>query len=103
LLYISRRVRFDEKALYRIYGRNEKVTSFESIESIKATGSKVNNRRVWKVTYLDKDGLAHKYRFLEGTFQSFSIKELIKAVRRVNPSVVVWTHPFFNKPEEKKD
>lgn len=57
---------------------------------------------MWKVTYLDKDESERKFLFREGTFQHGSIKEFIEAVKKVNPSVLIWTNPFFGHPKEKK-
>ena len=102
LLHISRRVKFTETEIIRFYGRRQKVTPFEKIVSIKRSRTKVNNVRLWKVDYLDKDGLAKKFRFKEGTFQHGSTKEMIKMAEAVNPEIVVWYHPYFNRPPEKE-
>ena len=101
-LYLSRRVRFDEDNIYRINGKRERATSFSSIVSIKRSRIKVNNQRMWKVTYKDEVDQEKKFRFLEGLFQHGSTQEFIQNAQRVNPSIVVWQHPFFNHPPEKK-
>lgn len=101
LLHISRRVKFNETAIIRFYGKRQKITPFEKIVSIKRSRTKVNNVRLWKVDYLDEDGLAKKFRFKEGTFQHGSTKEMIKKAEAINPKIVVWYHPYFDRPEEK--
>lgn len=101
LLYKSRRIRFDDESVFRIYGKKEKETPFVTILSIKRTSAKINGRRMWKLTFLNEEGKEKSFRFLEGNFQHGSTQELIKKVERVNPSVVIWQHPFFNHPEPK--
>lgn len=103
LLYKSRRVRFDDAHIYRMYGKNEKATAFTDIVSIKRSAMKLNGTRMWKVTFLNADQKEKKFWFLEGVFQHGSTQEFIKLVQAVNPSVVVWQHPHFNHPAEKKD
>lgn len=101
LVYRSRRIVFDDRAIYRKNGKKEKPTSFESIKSIKRSSTIVNGVRLWKVTYLDSEGSEKRFRYKEGTFQHGSTKEFIEKVKRVNPSLVVWMHPYFNRPEEE--
>ena len=102
LLYISRWIQFDDEYIYRRYGKKEKAVSFLTIVSIKRTAAKVNGRRMWKVTFLDDEEKEKGFRFLEGNFQHGSTKEFIKKVEMVNPEVVVWEHPFFDHPPDKK-
>ncbi|MFT6209758.1 MAG: hypothetical protein ACJAYA_000496 [Bacteroidia bacterium] len=100
LLYFSRWVSFDDMLIYRTFGRADKAVSFTRIESVTRSRMKLNGNRMWKVTYLDEAEQESKFWFLEGVFQYGRTEEFIKAVQLVQPSVVVWTHPFLGHPIE---
>lgn len=88
---ISRRIQYDSNNLYIIRGGNERVIPFSTIISIKKSSTKVNGSRYWKLLYKDNTGNEKMCRY----FLSFA-KEFNESVRKVNPDVVIWTHPFFN-------
>lgn len=100
LFYMHRKLSFDGTGVYKRYGRKEIHIPFQSIVSIKKSGTKINGRRTWKLTH-NSDKI-RSFHFLEGNFQHGSVKEMIGIATKVNPDIVIWWHPFFNKPEEKK-
>lgn len=53
LLKRARRLEYDEKNLYIIRDKKEKVVPFTSIISIKKSRTKVNGERFWKLKYED--------------------------------------------------
>ena len=103
LFYNLRRIQFDDGHVYRIYGKSEKALPFSDIQSIKRSGIKVNGTRLWKVTFSGKGNKERKFLFKEGTFQHGSTKQLIEAVKKANPSVVIWHNPFFNHSENEEE
>lgn len=86
----SRKIKYDEKNLYLIYGKKEKVIPFQDIISIKRSRSKVNGSRYWILKYQSDKVRTVRY------FRDYFNKEFHSAVRTINPNVVIWTHPFFN-------
>lgn len=92
LFSISRRLQFDTQNFYIIRGSNEKAIHFSSIISIKKSSTKINGGRYWKMIYKDEFGSEHKCRY----FFDFFYKEFHENVKKINPDVVIWTHPFFN-------
>lgn len=99
LLYVSRRLSFDTNGVYKQYGRKEIFIPYESIVSIKKSGTKINGRRTWKLAH--ESDKTKSFHFLEGRFQQGNVKEMIAIAKRVNPEIAIWWHPFFNKREEK--
>lgn len=91
LLWKRRRLKFDSKNLYIKRGNEETVVPLAAIVSIKRSRTKVNSQRYWILMYLDDQKEAHKLRY-DSDFN----KEFHTAVRESNPSVIIWTHPFFN-------
>ena len=101
----TKRAQFDDHALYFLErGREEEKIPFTDITAIKATGTKVNSRTMWRIEYKDRDGLPRKYRFLPRTifFWPYSSSKIVgwptdflDAVTAANPDVTVWWHPFF--------
>lgn len=92
LFRLSRRLQFDSKNFYIIRGNNEKIIPFISIISIKKSSSKVNGGRYWKMLYQDEFKTEHICRY----FPTLDTKKLNESVKKVNPNVVIWEHPFFN-------
>lgn len=92
LLYRSRKLKYDSQHLYIIHGKKEKVVPFERIISIKRSRAKVNGSRYWILVYTNEEDVQKKIRF----FRSFFNKDFHEKLRMANPSVVIWTHPFFN-------
>lgn len=101
ITYFGKKVSFDEKQLYRSFGYMETVIPFHEIKSIKRSRMKINGVRLWKVTYLNAENKEKHIRFKEGAFCSFSTRDLIEIVKKQNPALVVWEHPYFNRPEKK--
>lgn len=88
----ARRLEFDEQNLYVVRAKKDAQTiSFKNINSIKRSATKVNGERYWIIRYQEGDK-ERKLRY----FRQFFNKEFQKAVKDVNPAVVIWTHPHFN-------
>ena len=87
----AKRLEYDDVNLYLIRNKKEKVIPFTDIVSIKRSATKVNGERYWIIRYND-EGKEKQLRY----FRQFFNKEFHQAVRDVNPSVVIWTHPHFN-------
>lgn len=102
LFWVLRRVNFDENNIYRIWGNKEKAVALTSVIRIERSGMKLNSRKYWRVRHQDKDGQEQKFVFLEGNFQHGSVKELIDAVRKVNPGVEVEESHIWNQVEQQK-
>lgn len=92
LLKRMRKLQHDNQNFYIIRGTKENVIPFTSIISIKRSRSKVNGSRFWIITYTDEKNKTRKCRY----FSDFFNKEFHECVRLENPSVIIWTHPFFN-------
>lgn len=97
LLWKQRMLRYDSKFLYIKKGNDETRIPLRDVISIKRSAAKVNGSRFWILIYKDQARLEKKLRF-----NSDFNKPFFTAVEAENPDVVIWTHPFFNKPEEKK-
>lgn len=88
----ARKLKHDDTYFYIIHGKKEKAIHFSNITSIKKSKAKVNGSRYWILRYkLEDEVKVKKCRF----FSSFDGK-FHGAVRKVNPEVVIWTHPHFN-------
>lgn len=88
----ARRLEFDDENLYVIRAKKiVKIIPFSSIDSIKRSNTSVNGERYWVMRYKD-GGKLRKLRY----FKQFYHKAFAKAVKDVNPAVVIWTHPHFN-------
>lgn len=102
LLFISKRVRFDETHIYRIYGRREKAVPFTAVVRIEKSGVKINSRKMWRLRYLDKDEQEQNFLFLDGIFQHGSVGELIERVKEAKPSVEIEESYIWNQVEQQK-
>ena len=91
LFWMARRLKHDDENFYIMRGSKEKVVHFSKIISIKRSKTKVNSERFWILRY--KDDL-EKERTV-WYFASFT-KEFRESVQKVNPDVIIWTHPHFN-------
>ncbi len=91
----ARRLQYDSEHFYIIRGSKEKKIHFSNIKSIKRSRSKVNGSRFWILTYTNAKGKDRKCRFFLGWGQ-WSSKDFREGVRKVNPKVIIWEHPFFN-------
>lgn len=91
----SRRIFFDNRNFYLLYGKSEKAIPLRTVISLKRSRGKVNSRRFWIVTYEGEGAQEKKFRFFHGPF-SGTIKKLQAALKEQNPDVVIWDHPFFN-------
>ena len=91
LLWKHRRLKFDNNNLYIKRGKKETTVPLANIISIKRSSTKVNGSRYWILIYLDAQNKERKLRF-DSDFNS----EFHNAVRKMNPEVVIWEHPFFN-------
>ncbi len=87
----ARRLKYDSKNLYINRLKKDKAIPYEHIISIKRSAAKVNGGRYWILQYADETGKKRKIRF-DASFT----KEFRDSVKKVNPSVVIWTHPHFN-------
>ena len=94
IFYRFRRLQFDSNNLYIIKGKDEVVVPFASIISIKKSSTKVNGSRYYKILYQDEFKEEHILRYFPGIFGES--KNFIAAVKKVNPNVIHWDHPFFN-------
>lgn len=94
LLYRIRRLQFDSKFFYIVRGKAEKAIPLSAISSIKRSRTKVNGSRFWKLRYCESNGKERLVRY----FSDFD-KEFHTAVRKANPVVVVWHHPYFHDQE----
>ena len=88
----ARRLEHDDANLYIIRDRKETFIPFTAIVSIKRSRTKVNGSRFWILLYEESKTKKRKIRY----FKSFFNKEFHESVRKVNPKVVIWTHPHFN-------
>lgn len=95
LFWGARKIKFDSKHLYIIKGKREKVVPLRNVLSIKASGSKVNSRRVWVLVYEDEGVQERKCRYIPALFSDYN-KEFKAAVKAANPDVVIWDHPYFH-------
>ena len=88
----ARKLQYDVNNFYIIHGEKEKIITYKNIISIKRSRTKVNGGRFWIVLYKNEDGYEKKCRF----FLDFFYSDFLNSVKAKNPSVVIWTHPFFN-------
>ena len=102
LFWVLRRVNFDEHNIYRVWGIKEKAVALSSIFRIERTGISLNNRKYWRVRYRDQDDQESKFIFLQGNFQSGSVKALMEAVKEVNPEVEIVESYIWNQWEHQK-
>lgn len=91
LFWMARRLQHDDECFYIIRGKKEKAIHYSRIVSVKRSRSKVNGGRFWILKYTDDLEKKRTCWF----FSSFD-KEFHESVRKVNPEVIIWTHPFFN-------
>jgi Ca2+/Na+ antiporter len=91
LLKQARRIQHDDENVYIIKGQKEKEIHFSDIISIKRSNTKVNGSRFWKLVYMDELKKKRTCRY----FADFT-KEFRQSVKKVNPDVIIWTHPHFN-------
>ncbi len=91
LLWKHRRLKFDSENLYIRRGNEETTVPLTNIVSIKRSSTRVNNERYWILIYLDELQQERKLRF-----NSDFDKEFHDTVKKNNPEVIIWTHPFFN-------
>lgn len=91
----SRRVFFDSRNIYILRGRDEAEIPLRTVRSLKKSRAKVNNKRFWIVTYEGDGAQEKKFRFFPVTFDS-NVKKLKEHLKKNNPEVVIWDHPFFN-------
>tara|TARA_B100000795_G_C22699028_1_gene398839 strand:+ start:445 stop:891 length:447 start_codon:yes stop_codon:yes gene_type:complete len=91
LLWKRKRLKFDSKNLYIKRGKEETNFPLTNIISIKRSSTKVNGARYWILMYSDEIRQERTLRF-----DSYFNKEFFEAVRKKNPKVVIWEHPFFN-------
>ncbi len=94
VFYRIRRLQFDNDNLYILKGKDETVVPFVSIISIKKANTKVNGQRYYKILYKDEFNTEHIRRYMPGIFGES--KNFIATVKKANPDVVHWSHPFFN-------
>lgn len=94
IFYRLRRMQFDNDNLYIIKGGDETVVPFVSIISIKKSSTKVNGSRYYKILYKDEFNSGRTRRYFPSFFGES--KSFITAVKKANPDVVHWDHPFFN-------
>ena len=94
IFYRFRRLQFDSSNLYIIKGKDETIVPFKSIVSIKKANTKVNGQRYYKILYKDEFNEEHIRRYMPSFFGES--KSFITAVKKANPDVVHWSHPFFN-------
>lgn len=88
----SKRMYYDDENLYILRHKNEEVVPFTDIISIKKSRAKVNGSRFWILLYTNKRKEEKKVRF----YRMFFYRAFHQAVKKVNPAVVIWEHPFFN-------
>ncbi|PLX10431.1 MAG: hypothetical protein C0598_10435 [Marinilabiliales bacterium] len=91
LFWRSRRLQHDSENLYIIRGNKTKVVPFTSIISIKRSKTKINGSRFWILKYLN-----HLEETRTIRYNTSFTKEFRESVRKANPDVVIWEHPFFN-------
>ena len=102
LFWRIRRVRFDDQYIYRIYGKKEKPVAFTAIKRIERSGATRNSRRMWRLRYENEEGKEAKYLFIDGIFRHGSVKELIQAVRKINPALEVEESHIWNQIEQQR-
>ncbi len=90
-LWKRRRLTHDNQNLYIKRGNEEISVPLATIQSIKRSAAKVNGQRYWILIYLDEVKETQKLRF-DSDFNT----PFFDAVRKNNPEVVIWEHPFFN-------
>lgn len=96
LINNSRWMNFDNTTLYVINGKRESTIHFMDIVSIKKSATKISHfGRYWKIRYKEGDGTERTRRYYP-PYLGDTQKKFYTAVQKVNPKVVVWTHPFFN-------
>jgi len=98
LLKRARTIEHDDKNVYLIRDKKEKIIPFTSIISLKRSRAKVNGSRYWILLFEDDLRKKRKIRF----FNDFYNKEFHNKLRIGNPKVVIWTHPFFAHAEDNK-
>ena len=102
IFWVLRRVEFDEEAIYRVYGNRENAVPFGAVVRIEKSGVAMNDRKMWRLRYIDKDNKERKFLFLEGNFQSGSVNELIKRVEAINENLEVERSYIWNQWEHQK-
>lgn len=90
----SKRAHFDATTLYFTRRRTETPVPLRDVTAVKATRTKVNGGRLWRVEYRDIDGIDRRFTFEIPLFND-NLSAFIDAVRTQNPKVVVWRHPYF--------
>ena len=102
IFWVLRRVEFDEDAIYRVYGNKEIAVPLEAVVRIEKSGVAINNRKMWRLRYVDKNNKERKFLFLEGNFRSGSVDELIKRVEAINENLEVERSYIWNQWEHQK-
>ena len=92
LISQARRLHFDDEALYIIHGKKEVVVNYKQIQSIKASKAKVNGSRFWILKYTDQ---AQREKTI-WYFDDWYYEDFVKAIKKLNPSLVYWSHPYFH-------
>ncbi len=94
IFYKIRRLQFDGENLYILKGKEEIAVPLKSIVSIKKSSTKVNGQRYYKINYIDDFNIEHTRRYFPAWFGESN--NFIAAVKKANPDVIHWSHPFFN-------
>lgn len=86
LLWIYRKVKYDDKNVYFISGNRKKVVPYETITELKRSKSRVNGDRFWILKYENENGSIKTRRFFHGIFRD-GPKDFHQKLKAVNPGV----------------
>ncbi|MGI8892691.1 MAG: hypothetical protein ACR2GN_04445 [Bacteroidia bacterium] len=91
----AKQVEYDNKLLYIIYENEIEQIPLEDVVKIKMTSFQINNRNLWKISYLNTDGILSSVKILpllnDNIFETF-----ISYMKTSNNKTEIqnWTHSF---------
>ena len=93
LLNKAKKVEFDEKNMIITLNANIEIIPLIDVQNIKLTMTRINYRSLWKIKYIDNNGIQKSVRILPDSKNFGRFKENIK---RINPDVEInnWSHSF---------
>ena len=97
LLNKAKKVEFDEKNMIITLNANIEIIPLIDVQNIKLTMTRINYRSLWKIKYIDNNGIQKSVRILPDSKNFERFKENVK---RINPDVEInnWSHSFdFNQ------
>ena len=93
LLDKAKKVEFDEKNMIISLNTNIEIIPFIDVQTIKLTMTRINYSSLWKIKYIDNNGIQKSVRILPNlkNFEKF-----IENIKRTNPNIKIirMSHSF---------